>query len=176
MKFTKHIKYLILAVIFFIFSVFSFAYLLNETKKNKEDFNRMEIASQEESFERYDLSALERSLKAIVLEKEELDKHFVKKDNIVDFLNYLEKLGGLVELETKISSVEAVEGLRAEVLEVGIKTLGTFEANYKFLKLLESSNYEIDINHFDLRKQNVKDDGSGLWSSNIFIELLSFVP
>lgn len=178
MKINQQIKYLIFSFIFFVLACASFWFLLRNINENKKLSDEAEIAWQTESTRRYDLNSLERSLKDINKEVLMLDSHFIHTDDVVSFLNQVEYIGSLVGVKATIESVNSREGNTGTVLVLGVKTLGSFPATYKFLTLLENSPYEVKISEVSLNRQESFNllISNPLWNGSFTIELLSFVP
>lgn len=171
------IKYVIVAFVFFLLSTIAFFTLYNKIRTNELLVQELESSWQTESTRRYDLNSLARTLRDVEDDVGKLNSHFVHAYNVVAFLDELEKLGALVSVKAEIISVDSAKGSTGEVLAVGVRATGTFTAIYKFLNLLESSQYEIDISTIDLKRQET-DVGliTPLWGSTFKINVLSFIP
>lgn len=177
MKINAQIKYLIASFLFFVFACFSYWFLLGKIAENKRISDEGEIAWQSESTRRYDLNSLERSLKDINKEINAFERHFVRSNDVVSFLNYIEYLGSLVGVKAQIESVDSVEEKVGTVLNLGVSTSGSFSAIYKFLMLLENSQYEIEVVDLTLNRQSASaTTASPIWSGSFRIKLLSFTP
>lgn len=178
MKINQQMKYLILSFLFFVLACASFWFLLGRINENKKLSDEAEIAWQTESTRRYDLNSLERSLKDVVKEVSMLQSHFVRTDDIVSFLNQIEYLGSLVGVKATIESVNSRDGDTGKVLTLGVKTVGSFSATYKFLMLLENSQYEVEVTEVNLNRQDAISSSipNPVWGGNFSIDVLSFVP
>ncbi len=174
----SQIKYLFIAFIFFVLSCASFWVLLSKISENKKVSDEAEIAWQSESTRRYDLNSLERTLKDMNKEISMFETHFVRTNDVVSFLNQIEYLGSLVGVKVKIDSVDSLEEGIGPVLTLGISTSGSFASTYKFLTLLENSQYELEVSEMNLSRQgtNSTPGQNPLWGSTFRIKLFTFVP
>ena len=138
----------------------------------------MQIEWQNETNRRNEIKSLERSIKAIDQEKILLESHFAQSSNIVPFLDTIEQLASRVKAKSEVVSVDILKDVNQFL--VVIKTSGSFESIYKFVKLLENSPYELEIASLDIQKssaQTVSDKKVAIpqWEAVFKIKLLSFI-
>ena len=114
-------------------------------------------------------------MKSIEEEKSSFESHFIKKSDIVYFLDSIEKLSKSVGASTSIVTVNEDQD-KAE-LALSLSVEGSFESIYKFLMLLENAPYEIEIVDFDIEKGGsvvTATNSIENWKASFKIKLLSF--
>jgi len=80
-----------------------------------------------------------------------LDDHFVRKDDIVDFVNGLEELGALAGVEANISSLgESWQDERGGTLQLSLHVIGEFTELYNYILLLEQVPQKLVIGDISL--------------------------
>jgi len=167
-----------LSIIFFVLlsSAFIFLYkaINNNTQKAQQDMTVWQM----ESLRRDDIRSLDRSLQKISNERTLLETHFAKSSDVVPFLDTIERLAPMVGAVAHVNSVDT--STDSTGLTVGLKASGSFEAIYKFLKLLENSPYELEFLSMDIHKLTMPDvlgkpAADSQWEAVFKIQLLSFV-
>lgn len=170
---------IIFSSILFLISCFVFFFVYKEIGKNVRVSEEAQIVWQTEADRRDEIKFFDRSMKAIETERILLETHFAKSSDIVPFLDTLEATADLANIKAEVSSVDIPKDKIG--LVVAMKTFGSFSAIYKFLTLLENSQYELEILSLDLRKNETPDtreEGSVTsdWMAVFRIKLLSFIP
>jgi hypothetical protein len=178
MKYTFPKLAFLASIILLIFSCASFYILYNKINDNNDVSSTALSELQLESQKRSNLESLQRFIKDIDDDKENLDSHFIRSGDVVPFLNMVESLAPQVGAKSEVSAVNIGEDNKS--LTVGIKATGSFESVYKFLKLLENSPYELQIVSMDLQRTSPLDTADVKvqqpeWSETIEVKLLSFV-
>jgi len=168
-----------LSVIIFALACFVFVFLYKETNQNNQKAESETAAWQAETDRRNDITALDASLMQVSNDRTALDNHFIRSSDVVPFLNTIEQLGSPAGASVSIDSVET--GTNNNELVVNLKTTGTFEQVYKFLTLLENSQYEINFNSMDMHESAIptvptKKAQASQWEGDFEIQLLSFTP
>src|SRR3989344_9313610 len=161
---------IVISIIFLLCSVaalfFSYRAIQNNDRKTRE----ATIEWQREATKRDEIRQLDNSVKLIQEEKIELESHFAKSSNIVPFLDTLEKLAMSAGDVAEVVSVNILED--GSGLVVGITVSGSFANIYKFITLLENSQYALEFITSDIRKENA---AASKWDALFSIKLLSFV-
>lgn len=188
MKNNSHKLLLILSLTFFILSCFGFFVLYKEINNNEKITGENELKLQKEIEKTESIKLLNSSIKKIESERDLIETHFAHGSNVVPFLNTMESLGNKAGVKTEVTLVDIPKESRSLVIEMN--TLGSFEGIYKFLLLLENSQYQLEILSMDIQKEknetmNVSNkkgvssikDGVVIsaWKANLKIRLLSFV-
>jgi Tfp pilus assembly protein PilN len=170
---------LFLSSVFFIAVCLAFVFLYQKINKDNQKIELNTKIWQEEARRRDEIRSLDASLQKIADDRALLETHFAKSSNIVPFLDTIEKLAPKVNASAEVKSVDAVADKTK--LIVGLKALGSFEALYKFLNLLENSPYEIEFLSLDIHKLEAgepadKNAKGARWEAVFKIKLLSFIP
>lgn len=179
MQFIIQKKSLILSVIFFLTCCFVFVFLY----KSLNDSEKMLLLAQEkwqiEASRIENVKYLADLIKEIEPEKALLEKHFVKSSDVVPFLDTIEKLAQKAEVKAEVLAVNVADD--ASFLVVEIKTLGSFEAIYKLILLLENSSYELEFVFANIQNMSAqelsatKNSKTQQWTATFQIKLLSFI-
>jgi hypothetical protein len=174
MKINFQKKYLIIASVFLVLSFFAFFFLYQKIGEIKRVTNQTELALKEEIQKQEKVKSLSVLMQSIEQEKISFESHFVKKSDIVSFLNSIEQLAEIVGANASITTVD--ENKEGTQLALSVSTEGSFDSIYKFLMLLENAPYEIEITGFDMKKVGGGGSvGSGAdWNAIFKIKLLSF--
>lgn len=170
MKSNSQKTQLTLAIIFFLVSFSGFLFLYTNVR-TRETLSEQKLSEwRVETARRDEIKSLDSAIKKIEKEKSMLDTHFVNIANPVAFLDALETLARSVSTEIKVSSVVVVQD--GSSLVVDMDTSGGFEDFYKFLTLLENSDYDMEFISIDVKKEG---ELGGKWSSTLRIRLLTFI-
>jgi len=162
---------LIFSIAFLLVALSAFAFLYNRISQNKKMSDETEIKWQAEFSRREEIKSLDRLVKEVEDKRIAVESHFAQSSNVVPFLDLLERLALSVSAKPEIVSVGVAKDKSGLLVEV--KTVGTFEAVYKYLLLLENSPYQLEFLSVDLHKVS---EGSSDWGGNFRMKLLSFIP
>lgn len=169
---------LIPAILLLVFSVAAFLFFYSNIIRKNEEFQKTQLEWQIENKKFDDIKQLERSMKAIEVERSALQKHFAKSSDVVPFLDSIEKLADSVSVKAEITSVDV--GKNDSSLTILIRSSGSFGNLYKFLTLLENSTYELDFISVDMQKTSGPDIEAGIdvpqWEGRFKVALISFLP
>ncbi len=157
-------------------SIFIFFSLYNKINNDNIESNKIFVTWQKENKKKGDITLLNNFLKNTTEERAQLDSHFAQSSNAVSFLDMINELGTKVNAKAEVLVIDVPDDKTA--LYVGVKVSGTFDAVYKFIKLLENSPYEIEIVSMDMSKivlSGSSNKQSFVWSVDLKIKLLSFI-
>jgi hypothetical protein len=169
---------LLFSVIFLGFLLFAFSYFYKAINNNNIIAQTKEKEWQAEKMRREEMDTLDRSVKMIEKDKNELETHFARSSDIVPFLDFIEGLAPKASVKAEVVAVDISKDRTA--LVVGMKASGTFNSLYKFLTLLENSPYELEFNTTEIHKEGVSEvEGKSItnpnWNMMFTFKLLSFV-
>ncbi|KKR62126.1 hypothetical protein A2643_02060 [Candidatus Nomurabacteria bacterium RIFCSPHIGHO2_01_FULL_39_220] len=170
---------LLLSLIFFLASIFSFLYLYQEIKNNSWEIDKKENEWRIEAIRREELKTLNNSIEAIKEERQQLETHFARSSDVVLFLNTVEGLAKGAGIEKEVRSVDISKDKKA--LMVAMEAKGSFPDLYKFLTLLENSPYELELIEVKFSRETEpassdKTLSASAWNATFKIKLLSFIP
>lgn len=159
------------AIVFFLFFCGVFYFLYNQIEKNNLEAEKINNEWKKEASHQKELQMLNRGIKMVEKEAEELEKHLAKNSNLVPFLDMIEELAPKVGAKAETASVE----LSSDKLNllVGLKAGGSFESIYKFLTLLENSPYELEFLSVMFSRNQLPT--ASVWEAKFMVKLLSFV-
>jgi hypothetical protein len=168
---------LIFSVVFLALSSLAFIFVYGKIKENEKKSEKAQTEWQIETNRRDEIRSLERSIKEIEKERAEIEAHFAESENLVPFLDTLEKLARRAGADGDVVSVD-ISKEKSELV-VSFRSKGSFRSTYNFIKLLENSPYELSIASFDIGKLNVPSDPEKKstttdWEGFFTIKLLSF--
>ncbi len=164
---------IIVLVVVLIFDVLYFKFI-NEDASKIYDLHKTFF---EEYSQNYRVSNLERNLSEVVSKEESINRLFLSKDKIVEFIGQVEDLGEKSSVVIKTQTVD-VSGLVDEEtnknnpygnLNIILIATGEWDKVYKFIKLVENLSYYSEIASVKLSSSNV--DNKILWSANISIDV-----
>ena len=179
-KFQKLLPALLTSLLLLAASCFVFLFLYREINNNNKISQLAQMAWQREATYRDEMKSLDLSIKMVEKEKTQLETHFTKSSDIVPFLDTVEGLAPKVGAKAEIVSVDIVKDNPALMVEM--KASGSFEAIYRFLRLLENSTYELEflslsmqnIRGQDVSRAEAKGVKSSDWDAYFKMKLLSF--
>lgn len=125
---------------------FGYSKIIENNKKAEEYAAQFDTETNKER----ELSILNNSIDSIKEDRARLNTHFAYSSDVVPFLNTVESLATKVGVKAETSSVDVVEGEAS--LSVRVKASGSFANIYKYLTLLENSEYLIEINGFTMER------------------------
>lgn len=170
---------LFLSAIFFCIFLSIFLFLYKAVDNNNRESQLKEEKWQNEALRRDEIKMLNRSVKTVKEERAQLETHFAQSSDIVPFLDTIEELGDKVGVKAEFTSVDILKDSTG--LMVSMKALGTFQALYKFITLLENSPYELEFVRMDMQRETEPSNANGKnisvskWRVTFEIKLLSFV-
>lgn len=173
MKTNPQKLFLLSAAAFFILFSYVFYFLYDRIEENNALAEESNIKWQEEASRLEEIKSLDRSLKMTTKEREELEKHFAKSSDLVPFLDTIEGLARKAGAAASTTSVDLSQDDLS--LLVGLKALGSFQAIYKFLTLLENSPYELEFLYASIYRESAQAASPpSPWEARFVIKLLSF--
>ncbi len=139
----------------------------------KEEIAQKQSKWQIEENRRNEIKNLERSVKNLAEEKKDLDSHFVGSDDPVAFLNSLESMALSVGAVAEVSTVGTNND---SGLVVNLRATGGFDSLYKFLTLIENSQYIMEIQNMSISTNisEVKNLSVNKWDMNVQLQLITF--
>lgn len=169
-----------ISILLLSFAIFAFTFVYKMTGKNISEAAEIEMQAREDERRYAELQFLELALNTFSPEISRLNSHFVRGNDVVPFLNLVEGLGPLVGAESEVTLVDISKD--GASLNVGVSALGSFEALYKFLKLLENSPYELEFTSMEFRQSGGGELGAEevpqatTWTIDLKIKVISFIP
>lgn len=145
---SKSRKFLILALLFSLGACALIGFLFWQIKSANERtsglLNEIDLRSKEEN--------TFKSVKSLVQEvaplHAKLDTYFIQKEGVADFIEILESEGSVVGVSVTLASVEKGEvpnSTELETVRVTVNAVGQWEDVVRYLGVLESLPYQIDI-------------------------------
>ncbi|MFA6586000.1 MAG: hypothetical protein WCS86_02455 [Candidatus Paceibacterota bacterium] len=172
MQFLNQKKSFIFSVIFFVCSVLGFFFLYGIINDKKESTLLAQETWQIESSKRNDVRSLINSVKTTAGERALLDTYFIRSSNVVPFLDTIERLAKEVNVGAEVTSVDIAKDNSS--LLVGMKATGGFQMIYKFINLLENSQYILEFISVDIQNSSTTVGKTSQWTADFKIKLLSF--
>lgn len=168
---------LFLSAIFFCIFLIVFLFFYRGIKNNNQESQLKESQWHSETLRRNEIKALDRSVRMVETEREQLDTHFAQSSDIVPFLDTIEGLAKEVGVKAEVTSVEILTDHNG--LMIGMQASGIFSGLYKFLTLLENSPYELEFVEMDMHRETEITEGKSAtlskWGAIFKIKLLSFM-
>lgn len=114
------------------------------------------------------LKLLESQMDGFKKDSEKIETIFLKEENVVGFLESLEKTGEDIGVLTEIASAAINKGSKGIVFQINLK--GDFEKIFQYLVLLENLPHQIVFEGLNMYPED------NLWHSKIAIRIISFLP
>jgi hypothetical protein len=171
MKYTFPKLSLFLSVLLLLTSTSLFVYLYGKVQTKHLAAQEAWSKWQTEAERRSSIQEVEDSIVKTTQLRAELDSHFAQSSNVVPFLDMIEQSGKSVGALTEVTGVELAKDNSGLIVKTDSE--GSFEAIYKFLKLLENSPYELEFRILDMRSINA--EGGSRWQASFEVKLLSFI-
>lgn len=165
---------LVTTILLDVLVILFFFALIKKIEMKEEYIGKIDTERKELHKKNADTTALGKELKESEDQRKELLSHFVDSDNIVSYLDFIESLGTTAGAKVELSKVD-ISNIKGTKLLVSGKATGDFNNTAKFLSLLESSPYEINIVSMTLSKLPQTAIGGGDWIGLFDIELKSFI-
>ncbi|MDD5032920.1 MAG: hypothetical protein PHC85_02280 [Candidatus Pacebacteria bacterium] len=137
-------------------------------KKAKVDELKTSILINEKRIE--NTKRLEDQLAEAKEEKEKIESVFLDKDNLIKFIQELESLAKIANVDMEMKSVEMGFGSVGAKPFFSFTAAGDFSDIYRFLVLIENDPYQIKISRLQL--QNLVEGKK--WEAGFSVRLLSF--
>jgi hypothetical protein len=170
----------ILSVIFFVILAFGFFFLYREVDSNHEKAQLATMELENEISLRNEAKLLNSSIETIKEDSALLGTHFAQSSDIVPFLDTIEGLAPKAGAKAETTSVDVLPDNAGLIIKV--KASGSFKNIYKFLTLLENSQYELEFTEVDIQRESEGEIGkegiplpSPNWQAVFGIKLLSFI-
>ncbi len=103
--------------------------------------------------------SLQKSLQNSAISLQIIDSYFLPQNGTVSFVEFLESLGSISGTKVSIQSIGLDKGQVGdfkEVLAVTVDSVGTWSNLMRFISLVESSPYHIDIASADINMNSAK--------------------
>lgn len=130
-----------------------YVFMFYTIKKNGEEASRLSNELRNQSASEEALATLRHAVNETRTDREKLDSHFVRSDNIKTFIESLESLGKESETNMKFSLTETKENS----LAIDLRVTGTLEHVHYLIKLLEYSPYNIKFKKAYLNSLGVQE-------------------
>lgn len=96
---------------------------------------------------------LQERLQKTEAQRSALDSYFLPADGTVDFIEFTESLGRLTGTRVEVNSVSVKNGAKddfKDTLSVSVDVYGTWISVMRFISMIESAPYHIEIDSSDL--------------------------
>jgi hypothetical protein len=115
--------------------------------------------------------SLKKNISDIEASSEKIDSFFIKKDEVVSFLDTLESLASTTNTKISIQTVSDKKvAPMGSVIVVGLNAQGSYSNIHKLIRLLEEMPYQTEIQNINLSSENGADNknqAANYWSANI---------
>lgn len=125
-----------------------------------------EAATEKQSVESF--AALAKTASNIKGDSEKANSFFIKRDDVVDFLDLIGSLSSTTGAEIVVQSVnEKKTSLNQPLLSVGVNVKGSYSSVYYSLRMLEELPYQTEIQSVKLSSQTPQNSKSNIWSADV---------
>jgi hypothetical protein len=162
-------KLLIIISLLIVLALGGFTYVgyltIREYKNWKNITNELAIANRKSD----DISLLKQNVEQSRDNLSKLDNSFVSNNNIVVFLESLEKLGRDAGVKLIVNNAESGDRMR-----ISFRVQGTFANIYLFTAMLEKFRYQVSIDNLNLNLYNQDNGKNASWMGDYTITVLSY--
>lgn len=154
-----------------------YSYIFIEIRQKNQLIIETSSAIETLTAQKESLKSVEKTVSETSSLREKIDKYFIPKDGVVQFLDSIESLGAGNNLAIKIVSVSvdpsSVSPDIFEMVNVRIEVSGAWSDAYRFAALVELMPFKISVGRVNLEKISVKGDKAGLlWKGSLDIGVL----
>jgi Tfp pilus assembly protein PilO len=158
--------------------VFLLVGILPAIKEIRESFSKISELKMKKSLLEKKVSYFKafQEQEKVAFQTKTLENFFVKQDEPVNFLNFVEESAKRFQLNLEIAALpSSLKQNLPESLRFSLKTQGKFPSLAAFLESLEKAPYLIEIESVDFRKESKenKKEGENLISLNLIINVLA---
>jgi hypothetical protein len=179
MKNKKHTIYTILIVIGSLASISIYIYVFSLIERNNVAIRNLQSEIKKIDNQKNKIRQIKKDIESTKDDRAELDQHFMSGTDIVRFFDSLDTESKIAKVGFSI--VSASELKSGEPFKFTLKTVGNYDQNYHFLKILESLPYDLRMTDYTIKYTNqvpqtntinglVIDNGG--WEMNVSLELL----
>lgn len=149
MKNNKHTLYTIIIIICSLASIGFYVYIFSLIEKNNNSAHNLAIEIKKIDDQKKKVMQIKKDIENTKDIRFALSQHFLTSNDIVRFFDSLDTESRLAKVGFSI--VNASEVKTGEPFSFSLKTIGNYDQNYYFLKILESLPYDLRINNFALK-------------------------
>jgi len=173
MSFTNtKIKLIVWFVIFALLTSFVvYEFMLLDSVRNSTAQMEQEIIQENDSLQAYD--SLVRTFSNIKDDSERANMFFIKKDEVVNFLEIIEALSKITSTQISIQNVaDKGTASSSSVLSVDVNARGSYSNLHYLLRLLEELPYQTEVQSVSFTNEKVANNKSPIsnsWVANMTI-------
>jgi hypothetical protein len=170
MSYTKTKIILLIWVVVFISTTSFLVYRYLELEKIKESTSVLEqdILKEKESLLAFD--SLVKTVSNIKEDSEKINTYFIKRDEVVNFLDVIESLASTTKTQISIQSVsDKNSDPNSMLLSVVVHANGSYSNLHYLIRLFEELPYQTEIQNVRLLSQGTKDQGGSAWTLDVTI-------
>jgi len=165
-KKTKIIFAVVLALNFILAGLYVYAFYEAKEKNKKVAIASRELEKQLNK--EGDIGLVAKTVKETEIQRSKIDTYFIMRDDIVDFTQKVESLGGTSNTELAITGLNT----QGNTLSFELESKGSFVDIVHLISLIENLPFKLDINKSYINK--VSGDGGNQWNGNFNVTLSGF--
>ena len=169
-KKTKIVLFVWLAIFIVLTSLVVFEFINLKNENESVQTLEQDIIQERDSLQAFEI--LVKSASNIKGDTEKANVFFIKRDEVVNFLDTIESLAFTTNTKVSIQSVnDKGETPNNKILSVEVHAQGTYSNLYYLLRMLENLPFQTEIQNVRLSKSGSSSDGkeSFPWSADINI-------
>jgi hypothetical protein len=148
-----------------------YGFLRLEEMKSSASLLEQEVIQERDSIQAF--GSLVKNFSNIKEESQKANTFFIKKDEVVNFLDNIEALASTTNTQISIQAVsDKNTAASSSLLSVGVRAHGSYSNLYYLLRILEELPYQAEIQNVRLTNQRTTNDKGevlGSWTADITI-------
>lgn len=173
---TKIILSVWLVVCISMTSLVVYGFFRLDSLENTTTTLEQDIVSEKDSIQSFD--SLAKSFSNIKIDSEKVNAFFIKRDEVVNFLDTIESLASTTKTQISIQSVtDKKTASGSALISIGVSASGSYTNLHHLIRLLEELPYQTEIQNVRLTRGKMSDDknqSNTLWSADINIVGIMF--
>lgn len=170
-KKTKIILSITIAIFVILTSLLLYLFVKLQSTKEYTNAMEVEIVEQKNSIQAFD--ALVKNAQNIQSDSEKANTFFIKRDEVVSFLDTIESLAKITNTEVLVQSVSDKDTANnSKLLSVVLYAKGSYSNLHYLIRMLEELPYQTEIQNIRLSNLGIVDDKKqsvAYWSADINI-------
>lgn len=162
---------LILSIILLVLVVGFFVYFLNIIKNKNNHTSAVVIALEKKIVDKENINTLKGKMDELLNTDKELGGYLVETSKVYIFVEYLENIGTLNNVDLVVSGVEVLKNEKNKI-SVSLNIMGNFSDVMKAIAILENSPYNITIVSSSINK-DTSVSTSVSWQVDLKLSVLS---
>ena len=174
MKMTKTTRFFFLYTLYFVLALGAYIFFYLHINNKAEAVAETQIRIAQLGKQNSQMQNLEHVIRDTKAGREQIGNYFVDSEKIIEFLETVESLGGVANVDVDVKSITEEETKIATVKELNltIDFTGEWREVHHFLVLLESAPVKMTLDRLTLGERPENEEGIIVWRGNVSLRVL----